>query len=122
MIVNSPGNFVNSYIKRDGDSTAIIDIYINKQTKKVVGASAIPMYTKQIRPKYFTAIPIYDLIKNNLISLTEEEMKRVEEIQLMSTKVLVGKKYGINEIQKEYFFTNKHYYDFNRSHKIIVII
>ena len=117
LIVNSPGNFVNSYIKRDGDSTAIIDIYINKQTKKVVGASAIPMYTKQIRPKYFTAIPIYDLIKNNLISLTEEERKRVEEIQLMSTKVLVGKKYGINEIQKEYFFTNKHYYDFNRSHK-----
>ena len=117
LIVNSPGNFANSYIKKDGDSTAIIDIYINKQTKKVVGASAIPMYTKEIRPKYFSAIPIYDLIKDNLTSLTEEERKRVEEIQLMSTKVLVGKEFGINEIQKDYFFINNYYFDFYKGDK-----
>ena len=27
LIINSPGNFANSYIKMDGDSTALIDIY-----------------------------------------------------------------------------------------------
>ena len=117
FIVNSPGNCANSYIKRDGDSTAIIDIYINKQTKKVIGASVIPMYTKEIRPKYFSAIPIYDLIKNNLTSLTEAERKRIEEIQLMSTKVLIGKVYGINEIQKDYFFINNNYFEFNKRDK-----
>ena len=116
LIVNSPGNYVNPYIKHDGDSTSIINIYINKQTKKVIAASAIPMYSTQIRPKYFTSISIYDLIKNKVIPLTNEKRKRVEEIQLMSTKVLVGKKYEINEIQKEYFFINKNYYDFNRNH------
>ena len=117
LVINSPGNFANSYIKKDGDSTAIIDIYINKQNKKVIGASAIPMYTKEIRPRYFSAIPIYDLIKNNITSLTEDERKRVEEIQLMSTKVLVGKEFGINEIQKEYFFINNNYFDFNKKDK-----
>ena len=76
IIVNSPGNFANSYIKMDGDSTAIFDIYINKQSKKVIGASVIPMYTKEIRPKYFTAIPIYDLITNNLVNLNETEKKK----------------------------------------------
>ena len=115
FIVNSPGNFVNSYIKNDGDSTAIIDIYINKQTKKVIGSSAIPMYTKEIRKNYFSAIPIYDLIKYNLIPLNENERKRVEKIQLMSTKVLVGEKIGINEIRKKYYFINNTYEDFDKS-------
>ena len=112
FIANCPGNFANSYIKKDGDSTAIIDIYIDKKSKKLLGASAIPMYTKEIRKDYFSAIPIYDLIKNNVINLNEKERKRVEEIQSMSTKVLVGKKIGINEIRKEYFFINNSYFDY----------
>ena len=112
IIVNSPGNFANSYIKMDGDSTAIFDIYINKQSKKVIGASAIPMYTKEIRPKYFIAIPIYDLITNNLVYLNETEKKRVEQIQLMSTKVMIGKEIGIQDIKKSYFFINNSYYEF----------
>ena len=117
FVVNSPGNFANSYIKRDGDSTAIIDIYIHKKFKKVLAASAIPMYTKELRPKYFSAIPIYDLINNKSFSLNEKEKKRIEEIQLMSTKVLVGKRFGISEIKKEYFFINNSYYDFNEDTK-----
>ena len=117
FIVNSPGNFANSYIKKDGDSTAIIDIYINKQNKKVVGASVIPMYTKEIRPKYFSAIPIYDLINDKSIKLTEKERKRIEEIQLMSTKILLGKEIGINEVKKHYFFINNSYYDLDNLNK-----
>ena len=96
----------------DGDSTAIIDIYINKQTKKVIAASAIPMYTKEIKPKYFVAIPIYDLITNKLVDLDEKEKERVEKIQLMSTKVMVGKEIGIQDIQKSYFFINNSYFEF----------
>ena len=112
FIANCPGNFANSYIKKDGDSTAIIDIYIDKKSKKLLGASVIPMYTKEIRKDYFSAIPIYDLIKNNVVNLNEKERKRVEEIQSMSTKVLVGKKIGINEIRQNYFFINNSYFDY----------
>ena len=111
LIINSPGNFVNSYIKKDGDSTAIIRIYINNKTKKIIASSAIPMYTKELRHKFFSAIPIYDLINNSSISLSAKERKRVEEIQLMSTKVLVGKEFGINEVKREYFFINNSYFD-----------
>ena len=114
LIINSPGNFANSYIKNDGDSTAIIDIYIHKKLKTVLGASAIPMYTKEIRPKFFSAIPIYDLIKDKPIELSQIEQKRVEEIQEMSTKVLVGRAFGIKDIKKNYFFINNSYYDFDR--------
>ena len=95
----------------------MINIYINKNNKKIIGASAILMYTKELRHKYFSAIPIYDLIKENF-SLTEEERKRVEEIQLMSTKVLIGKEIGINDTKKYYFFINNSYYDFDKNEKL----
>ena len=114
FIANSPGNFANSYIKKDGDATAIIDIYIDKLTKKVIGSSAIPMYTKEIRKNYFSAIPIYDLINDNLVPLNEYERKRIEEIQLMSTKVLVGKEIGINQIKNNYYFINNSFYYFDK--------
>ena len=114
LIINSPGNFANSYIENDGDSTAIIDIYIHKELKKVLGSSVIPMYTKEIRSKFFSAIPIYDLIKNKIIELSQKEKKRVEEIQEMSTKVLVGKAIGIREVKKNYYFINNSYYDFDK--------
>lgn len=98
----------------DGDSTALIDIYIHKQLKKVIGASAIPMYTKELRPNRFSAIPIYDLINNKLIELNQTEKKRVEEIQLMSTNILVGKEFGIQDIKNNYFFINNSYCDFDK--------
>ena len=115
FIVNCPGNFANLYIKRDGDATAIIDIYINKQSKKVIGAGVIPMYTKELRKNFFSAIPIYDLINNKSLILNEKEKKRVEKIQLMSTKVLLGKGFSINEIKENYFFINNSYFEFNKN-------
>ena len=115
FIVNSPGNFANSYIKRDGDSNAIIDIYINKVSKKVISASAIPLYTKEIRSKYFSAIPIYNLINDKSIELTQKEKERVEKIQKMSTGILVGKEFGIHEIKENYFFINNSYYDLDNN-------
>ena len=86
-------------------------MYINKQTKKVIAASAISVYTKEIRPKYFVAIPIYDIITNKLLNFNETEKKRVEEIQLMSTRIMVGKEIGIKDIKKIYFFINNSYYE-----------
>ena len=61
------------------------------------------MYTKELRLKFFSAIPIYDLVHNNTLTLNSKEWKRVEDIQLMATKVLVGKEFGINETKKNIF-------------------
>ena len=117
LVVNSPGNFANSFIKFDGDATALIDIYIHKNTKKVLGAGIIPMYSKELKPKYFSPIPIYDLINNKSFHITESERKRVEEIQLMITKVIIGKEIGLNESKQEYFFINNSFYDFNENQR-----
>ena len=69
------------------------------------------MYTKEIRPKYFVTIPIYDIITNKLLNFNETEKKRVEEIQLMSTRIMVWKEIGIKDIKKICFFINNSYYE-----------
>ena len=94
-----------------GKNNMRILLYINKQIKKVITASAIPMYKKEIKQKYFVEIPIYDLIINKLVDLIEKEKGRIEKIQLMSTKVMVGKEMGIQDIQKSYFFINNSHFE-----------
>ena len=111
FVINSPGNIANSYINLNGNFTAIIRIYISNQSKKVICVSAIPMYIKKLKTKFFSPISIYDLIYNNSIYLKGKEWKRVNEIQRMSTKSLVGKEFGINETKNEYFFINNSFYD-----------
>ena len=65
FIVNCPGNFVNSYIKKNGDATSIIDLYFNKKSKKFIGSSIVPMYTQEYKPKYFRAVPIYKILNKS---------------------------------------------------------
>ena len=78
------------------------------------------MYTKEIKPTYFIAIPIYDLITNKLVQLNETEKQRVEEIQLMNTRVMIGKEIGIKDIKESYFFINNSYYEFSKKKKIFL--
>ena len=108
FIVNCPGNFANSYIKYNGDATSIVDLYFDKNTKRFIGSSIVPMYTQEYKPKYFRALPIFRIL-NGSIKLPLKEIKRVKKIQKLITKVMIGKE--INEIKENYFFINGSYVD-----------
>ena len=108
FIVNCPGNFVNSYIKKNGDATSIIDLYFNKKSKKFIGSSIVPMYTQEYKPKYFRAVPIYKILNKSII-IPKKQIKRVKEIQRLITKVMIGEE--INEIKENYYFINGSYID-----------
>jgi poly-gamma-glutamate capsule biosynthesis protein CapA/YwtB (metallophosphatase superfamily) len=80
FIVNCPGNFANSYIKKNGDATSIVNLYFNKNTKKLIGSSIIPMYTQEYKPKYFRALPIFKIF-NNSINITSKELLRIKKFK-----------------------------------------
>ena len=116
FIVNCPGNFANSFIRHNGDATSIVDLYFNKNTKKFIGSSIIPMYTQEYKPKYFRALPIFSIF-NNSIKLSKKEMKRVKQVQKLITKTMIKKE--ISNIKENYFFINGSYKDFiNKESKI----
>ncbi len=108
LIVNCPGNFANSYIKDDGDATAIVNFEINKSTKKVIGTSVVPMYTKSISKGKYQAVPIYDIYTNEEIynSFSDEEFKRVSKVQEVVTESMLDRKIGVDRLQKFYYVAN----------------
>lgn len=112
LVVNCPGNFANSYIKNDGDATSIVQIYVDKTTKKVVASSIIPMYTHEVDNGYYRALPIYDVMTNDTLKeeLAAEDLERLEDVQEIITEVMIDKKIGVNEVEQNYFFLDPKFY------------
>ena len=112
VVVNCPGNFSNSYIKYDGDATAIVDLYIDKNNKKVIATDVVPMYTQEFKDGYFRALPIYDIMTDGTLysSMSKYELHRVEEVSKTVTKVMIDRKISLDNIQDRYFYINNNYY------------
>lgn len=112
LVVNCPGNFANSYVKKDGDATSIVQIYIDKTTKKVVTSSIVPMYTHEVEKGYFRALPIYDIIKNETLKeeLEQSHVERVLEVQKIVTKTMLDEEIGVDNLQERYFILNNNFY------------
>ena len=111
FIVNSPGNFANQYTSNNGDATSIVNVYIDKKTKKIVNSSIIPMFTKGDKNGFYYSIPIYDILNNIDIynSMSVNELKRIEEVQKLVTSVMLNKEVSTNDIEELYYFSNDGY-------------
>ena len=111
VVVNCPGNFANSYIAKDGDATAIAEIYISRDTKEVIGSSVIPMYTQEAENNYFRALPIYSIVNDEALydELTNLDIERVKEVHKLITKVMVGEAVSLDDIQPRYYFIDGRY-------------
>ena len=105
VIVNSPGNFANQYYKFDGDATAITEVTIDKNTKKIVSADVIPMYTRGDENGFYYSIPIYDIMTNKEIydDFSTTELTRVKKVQSLITKVMLGEEVSLDSIEKRYY-------------------
>lgn len=111
FVVNSPGNFANQYTDNNGDATSIVNIYIDTKTKKVINASIIPMFTKGDKNGFYYSIPIYDILDKIDIynSMSNNELKRINEIQKLITKIMLGEEITTDNIEKEYYYTKDGY-------------
>ena len=111
VVVNCPGNFANSYIAKDGDATAIAEIYIDRSSKEVIGSSVIPMYTQEVERNYFRALPIYSIVNDEALynELTDLDIKRVKEVQELVTQVMVGEAVSLEDAQPRYYFIDGKY-------------
>lgn len=106
IIINSPGNYVNQYIDYDGDATSIVEVYIDKSTKKVNASSIIPMYTLSNNNSLYTALPIYDIMSNEKLynSFSSYEMKRIKEVHSLITNTMINTDINIDNIEERYYY------------------
>lgn len=103
LIINSPGNFINSYLDYDGNLGAIVNVYIDKNSKKIVTSSIIPTIVQNKDGCYKTSI-IDNLHKEKL---SNNEKKIVDESNRKITKVMINNEISFkNSINEYYFFKN----------------
>lgn len=75
LVVDSPGNFFNSYLGFDGDAGALVNLHIGKKResqgkeskgevlygRKLLGVSIVPIWTRCVE-SYCVPIPVHELL------------------------------------------------------------
>jgi hypothetical protein len=105
LIVNSPGNFVNSYVDHNGDATSIVKVYLDPEKKSILCAGIIPMWTHAPMNSIHRALPVYDIIHNQDLynTMSRFEMNRIEEVHELVTSVMLNTQVSMHQIQDEYY-------------------
>jgi len=107
LIVNCPGNFVNSYTDHDGDASALVEIYIDPSDKTVFGAAIIPLYAQAPIGETYRALPVYDIITNDELSaqIGMYELERVRQVHEIVTEVMLDCKLSLDMASPRYYKT-----------------
>lgn len=99
-----PGNFANIYREHNGDASALVEVYIDRDTKKILGGSIIPLWTESKLDGNYRALPTYEIFTNKNLrgELSTRDLERVDEVLRHITKVMLGVEVDLN--QRKYFF------------------
>ena len=115
--VYSPGNFVNRYRENQGDTSVLVNIYIDRKSYDLLGYGIVPLYTTASVTGNFRAIPIYDLIQNLTdLSLSVDDVRRAQDGLDIILNVLFDTQMSVYNVAKEYVFDGNdiyRWYDWN---------
>lgn len=101
-----PGNFANIYRDDQGDTSMLVDVYIDRDTKQVIGGSVVPLYTYAAADGNFRAVPIYDIMNNSELrkQLTTDDIELAACSNGIITDVVFGHKMDITSVTERYYF------------------
>lgn len=101
-----PGNFANAYREHQGDTSMLIDCYIDPVTKTVIGGSVVPLYTYAPANANYKAVPIYEIMNNPAVrsELTVDDISRAASAHALIRKVVFSDRLDITSITERYYF------------------
>ena len=99
-----PGNFANIYREYNGDASALVEVYIDRTTKKIIGGAIIPLWTQAKLNGNYRALPLNEIFMNEKLrgEISTRDFERVEEVLRHITKIMLGDEINFN--QQKYFF------------------
>ena len=101
-----PGNFANIYREDQGDTSMLIDVYIDRDSKQVIGGSVVPLYTHARADGNFRAVPIYEIMNNDELrsQLTTDDIELAANSNSIITDVVFGHDMDITSVTERYYF------------------
>ncbi|MCR6098227.1 CapA family protein [Salipaludibacillus agaradhaerens] len=105
LILHCPGNFVNSYVQKDGDASALTQIYLNKKSGEPFAVACIPLWSHSYVDGNHRALPLYEVVHNTRLrkTISTHEFSRVKEIHHLITNTMLGEDLSIDQVQEKYF-------------------
>ena len=104
IVINSAGSILSD------DMSSIVNIYIDKDTKKVITSSIVPLYIISNKSS-LEVLPIYNLLNNSELAKKKDnigEEKILEELKL-NTEIMFGNDVKVDELEKYYYYTEEDY-------------
>lgn len=104
-----PGNFANRYRDKQGDTSMLVDVYIDRDSKTVIGGSIVPLYTYAPADRNYRAVPIYDIENDPALrkELTSDDLSRAKNAHDIVTEVVFGHKLDMSSVSKRYYFNSE---------------
>ena len=101
-----PGNFANIYREQQGDTSMLVDVYIDPETKELVGGSVVPLYTQSTVDGNYRAIPVYDIVNDPELrsTLSTDDYLRAAQANATVTRVVFGHEMDISSVTERYYF------------------
>lgn len=101
-----PGNFANIYREHQGDISALVDVYIDLNTKEVIGGGIVPLYTQSAVDGNFRALPIYEIMNDPELraQLSTDDLERARQAHDTVTNVMLGVNIDMTNVTESYLF------------------
>lgn len=101
-----PGNYANIYREYNGDCGSMVEVYIDRDSKSVIGGSIIPMWTCSSYTGNYRAVPIYDLLTDEELGrqITTYDVERIKEAHRHITRVMLGTEIDTSLLLQRYYF------------------
>ncbi len=101
-----PGNFANIYRKNQGDTSMLVDVYIDRASKKPIGGSIVPLYTQAAADGNFRALPVYEIENNTELrkQLSTDDLERAAYAHATVTRVVFGHSMDMSAVTPRYYF------------------
>ncbi len=106
-----PGNFANIYRENQGDTSALIEVYIDRDSKEIVGGGIVPLYTQSPADGNYRALPVYEIINNYELrnQLSTDDCSRAEEAHYTVAEVMLNARLDVAGISERYLFDENGY-------------
>lgn len=116
FIIYSMGNFISSQVTKPRDAGVILNLTIKEETPSsfvIDKVAVIPTWCRfsdASSKRNFTVYSVYDVLKmpekKRKSLIRDKDFARVQQIQLESTKTLLGKSVPLKQAKKSYTFRN----------------
>lgn len=101
-----PGNFANIYRDNQGDTSVLIDVFIDRGTKNIVGGGIVPLYTQSTISGNFRALPIGDILTDETLrsQLSTDDLEKAKVSNGIITSVIFGNEMDITSLTDRFYF------------------